>query len=395
MADKTLTEAAWKSLTKGKAVTADADVLKALALLARADKLKPDATGLAQQRDALAAVDKALATFEKANAKTAKADKALQAGLSDMSGGVERSRKAVEQQIRDLATSTAKAKAAAPDEDEGDDTPDILTTRMVPLLRQVRAGTPAHTKLVLSGKEVVVLLSRKPISPARRTLMVEQLEQKGSVKVIDGTCVLDNKFITFVLDNPASGLAKKISAALLKQTGLRVPVRVRGPDGDIDEDDDDEEAVGAKDKPQATSTTSQQATVDKGRFVNHAKSRLAWEKVRQKLQADLKSLESAVLGYCKGQPDLAGPATAKVRKLDTILVELDESLMDILDKALNAQTDQKRLDLHEESRAVLARYIRFVKSDPLLAGVDQNPFVPLKTREFLLASLQALDKSLA
>ncbi|HIV70723.1 MAG TPA: hypothetical protein H9903_07325 [Candidatus Aquabacterium excrementipullorum] len=395
MADKALTESAWKALVKGKAVTQDADVLKALGLLARVEKPKPDAAGLIAQRDALGGIEKALAAFSKVNLKALREDKVLTKGVSELTTALERHRKSLETLAKELE------REAKSSEDDDEDAPDILTTRMVPLIRQVKAGVEAHTKLALSGKEVVVMLSRKPISPARRTLLVEQLEQKGSVKIIDGTCILENKFVTFVLNNPASGLAKKISAALYKQTNQRVPVRVRGPDGDVDEEGEEEQAQeeGAKGQDVKGKTeapvTKSGTTVDKGRFVNHAKSRLAWEKVRQKLQADLKALEAAILGYCKGKPDLAGPATAKVRKLDTILVALDESLIDILDKALNAQTDQKRLDLHEASRAVLARYINFVKSDSLLAGIDQNPFVPLKTREFLLTSLQALDKSLA
>lgn len=387
MADKHLTESHWKTATKGKDLAADGDVLKALALVARAEKAKPDAAGLAAQRDALSLLDKALAGFQKTNAKVLRADKALVGLMADMTAATERTRKALETQAKALD----KAKANADEDEDEEEAPDLLTTRMVPLLRQVRQGNPMHTKLALAGREMVVMLSRKAIAPARKVLMVTMLEQKNGVKVIDGTCVLENKFVTFVLNNSASGLAKRISAALLKQTGMRVPVRVRGPDGDLDEDDEDE---GSKDAP-APSKDGGKAGVQVGRFVNHARSRLAWQKVRQKVQADLQGLERAIVSYCATQPDLSKDAVAKVRKLDGILKTLDESLSDTLDRALNAPDDKQRLALHEESRKVLAGYIQFVKSDALLAGVDKNPFVPLKTREFLVTSLQALDKSLA
>lgn len=444
MADKFLTESHWKTTTKGKDITGDAEVLKALSLLARAEKGKPGPATLASQREALGVIDKAMAAFEKTNAKVVRADKTLVALLADVGKAIERARK-------DLTTAQAKAEADA-DADE-DDAPDILTTRMVPLLRQVRQGTEMHTKLALAGRELVVMLSRKAIPPTRKAMLADMLEQKSSIKVVDGTCVLENKFVTFVLNNPAAGLAKRISAALLKQTGLRVPVRVRGPEGDLDEDDDadDADAQAQADalskRLKALMPALQKALVDKhpasdalkrgaseagallkqsrweaaakliqmletqvktkgpteepsakpqvGRFVNHARSRIAWQKVRQKVQADLDTLEKAILAYCKTQPDLNTDAAGKVRKLDAILTTLDESLSDTLDQALNAPDDRQRLALHEQSRKVLARYIQFVSSDPLLEGVDQNPFVPLKTREFLTSSLQALDKSLA
>ena len=474
MADKFLTEAHWKTTTKGKDLAGDADVLKALSLLARAEKGKPGAATIADQRDALGTIDKAMAAFEKANAKAIKADKALIALVADIGKATDRTRKDLEQQAKDIAAAQAKAQAEA-DADDGDDAPDILTTRMVPLLRQVRQGVAMHTKLAVAGREVVVMLSRKAIAPTRKALLVDMLEQKGSAKMVNGTCVLENKFITFVLDNPAAGMAKRISAALLKQTGMRVPVRVRGPNGDLDEDDEAQDTDAKpedKTKPQTDETQRakplsdrlktllpqvQKALVDKhpnaaaiklaaseagalikqarwdaaeqvlqalekqlaspgsgptgtpqppepsssapkgpktGRFVNHIQARLAWVNVRKKLGSDLQSLERAILDYCKTQPDLSTSAAAKVRKLDGILGVLDERLTETLDKALGAPDDAQRLVWHEQARKVLQDYITFVKTDDLLDGIEKNPFVPLKTRTFLVTSLQTIDKSL-
>jgi hypothetical protein len=84
-----------------------------------------------------------------------------------------------------------------------------------------------------------------------------------------------------------------------------------------------------------------------------------------------------------------------VKKLDRILEELDESLIDILDRALNAADIGERTALHEQSRTILARYIQFVDSDPLLAALDHNPFTPLATHANLKKTLQVLDRSLA
>jgi len=59
--------------------------------------------------------------------------------------------------------------------------------------------------------------------------------------------VQEEGMTTFALKTQVAGLAKKLKLALLEQTGLRVKVRCRGEDGDID-DDLEEIAEAAKDK---------------------------------------------------------------------------------------------------------------------------------------------------
>ncbi len=153
------------------------------------------------------------------------------------------------------AEKKAKADAAKKDDDEDDDddeSPEILSTKMLPLLRLVQKGQTMHTLVAKSGKQVVVMMSRKPIPPARRKLLADQLGG-GSTKYYPGHCSLEGGATTFVLKAEVAGMSKLVKRALLEQTGLRVnKVKCRGEDGDDDDDgDDDPRAKGpGQDEPE-------------------------------------------------------------------------------------------------------------------------------------------------
>ena len=143
---------------------------------------------------------------------------------------------------KDTERAVEARKASADDEEES---PALLTTRLIPLLRELRKGDVEMQALIaLAGKETVVLLSRKAISPARGKLLKDQMTNPSGLKFIRGTCLLEQGSITFVVQGPAVGLAKKIKAALLQQTEQRLKVRVRGEDpNDVDEEGEDNEST--------------------------------------------------------------------------------------------------------------------------------------------------------
>lgn len=215
--EKQLSETAWKSFANGRGLK-DGPLLKALAELAKADQ--PDS-----QQSALDAIDKQTDALLKAH----KGDKELSAYLADMDKAVARARKAAEQ-----------AAAQAKDDDD-EDSPAALTSKLIPLIRQVRnGGEPVFALVATAGKSAAVLMSRKEIAANRKKVLAEYLDASGGVKYLDGQCLLENNALTFVLKGPVAGMAKRLRAALLQQTELALKVRCRGDDG---EDDDGEAAV--------------------------------------------------------------------------------------------------------------------------------------------------------
>ena len=147
-----------------------------------------------------------------------------------------------------------KEKAKGKGEDEEEDSPALLTTKMIPLLRELKKGEVVMPFLLaLAGKESVVLVSRRAISPARGKLLKEQMAQPSGLKFIRGECQYEKQALTFVVQSPGAALAKRLRQALLDQTGMRWKVRVRGEDG-VEEEDGEEE-----DPARKPATAEQQA----------------------------------------------------------------------------------------------------------------------------------------
>lgn len=234
MADKSLTESAWKAFSK-TASYKDGALVKALAAFEKSEK-----SGAQEQLDALDELDKQADLLRKAY----KADKKLGDYLDDLDKALGKQRKT----SQDLLADEKKKAAAKAAEDDEEETPALLTSKMIPLVREVRKGNIVlQTLIATAGKETVVLLSKKSISPARGKLLKEQMTNPGGLKFIRGECLLEDNIMTFVVQSKAAGLAKRLKAALLAQTDLRLKLRVRGVDpddpdapGDVDQDDEDE-----------------------------------------------------------------------------------------------------------------------------------------------------------
>lgn len=221
MADKILTDAEWKKFAKGRTYK-DAALLKALGELAKAERAGPEAV-----LKALDELDKQADALAKAN----KADKELASQVADIGKAVAKQRKLSEQE--------AKAAAKAQEEAEDDESsPAQLTTKLIPLMREVRKGNPMHALIALGGPLAAVLLSRRPITASSRKLLAGEFDG-GSIKYFPAQCIFEANSFTFVLETLPAGIAKKLKAALLKQTEQRYKVRARGADpNEVDDDGD-------------------------------------------------------------------------------------------------------------------------------------------------------------
>ncbi len=166
----------------------------------------------------------------------------------------------------DAKRKVAKAKGDDSDEDD-DDSPAALTTKMVPLIRQLKKGELRLPAMIGSiSKTAAVLISKRSISNAKRKLLNEALDAAGGVKYAKGECYYETGTLHFVMsEGKVGGLAKRVRAALLNQTGLRLKVKLRGEDGeDNDGEEEAEDAATASGMPaapgaQAADTTARPA----------------------------------------------------------------------------------------------------------------------------------------
>ena len=421
---KVLTDAAWKDvLAKNKAVK-DNGMLKALADI---KKLGDDDHDNAQK------------TLDEIVKLTAQLKKSKEASTPAVSKFLAELGSAADVAMKDIAKAKVEAekktrvdaeakkqqekKAAASDEDDDDDEsgPAILTTKLLPLLRQVNKGEIMHTLVARAGKQVAVMLSRKPISPAKRKILAEQLGGAGGIKYYTGQCMKEGGATTFALNTEVSGLSKLMKLALLNQTGQRVKkISCRGADGETDDDDDDDDGGGARvaerdddDQEKGGGRRGKDGEwgdpheEDVPKFVPGVEIRepsreqlaaapQAWDGTRELLQRNINSLKRAVQSQIADQNDgFIDEINGNLQKLDRILSKLDRRLADSLATAGAARDPSDRRDALREAKAILAEYIRYVGSEPLIAHLDGNPFgVKTEIRSTLSASLTKLARAI-
>lgn len=436
MSDKQLSEVEWKKFAKGRDLK-DILLVKALARLESAE-----AEGEQAQLKALDEVDKQAQALLKLH----KTDKDIGTRLAALDKVLQKERLAAVQAAK------MREKAQAKDaQDDNDENPAVLSTRMVPLLREVAKGQTLQAMIALSGKETAVLLSRKPIGPPMRKLLTTALGTTAGVKFLPAECILEAKSHTFVVKASAAGLAKRLGAALLAQTGLRLKIRVRGEDPtDIDADGEEEAEAGTVDK------TRTAPAADEGLAFNQRLATLmprikvalatpgtvaaglklkvseAGEHARKKRfeQANALLDEAEHMLRTPGKaafddqafqqrwarvrtawPDALEDVNAQLSRLGKALRATGEPLgQQIADQGLSALTGRLRVGLqaalvdlesarpHQRAaaagraRAAAQSMQRFLDTDPVLPLLESNPFgVMLTVRSRLTVALRAID----
>jgi hypothetical protein len=240
---KALSDRGWKEVASDNKVK-DNGLQKALEKLPKIDdEAHDDAT------KALSEVSKLAQALKKDRAVAAMAEVVKYLGsmldaAEDALKLVEKDQAAQEKKQKAQAAADARkkkdeedAEAEGEDDEEDDETSELLTTKFKPLLKLVQKGNRLYTLVAKAGKKVVIMLSRKPIPPARRRILAEALGG-GSTKYYPGTCSLEAGVVTFHLSAEVAGLTKLVKLALLEQSGIRInKVVCRGEDGEDNEDD--------------------------------------------------------------------------------------------------------------------------------------------------------------
>ena len=125
-----------------------------------------------------------------------------------------------------------------------------------------------------------------------------------------------------------------------------------------------------------------------------AKARQAWVATRQKVDADISNLHDAFTAAFKDHGRQGDLTKAFRDRVDSVLETLDEALAHKLD-AVNGATDAgERAKLVQEAHTLIDGYNKHVASDPTIAELDKNPFVPLSIQKTMTATLTALSKAI-
>jgi hypothetical protein len=101
----------------------------------------------------------------------------------------------------------------------------------------------------------------------------------------------------------------------------------------------------------------------------------AWRDTHRQADERIKALQAAVKAHCADSPAALRAEIEKgLARLDAVLDAVDHRLADALDKAGGAKDEAARQAELAMAKALCAEYIGFVRGDPLVAHIDQNPF---------------------
>ena len=125
----------------------------------------------------------------------------------------------------------------------------------------------------------------------------------------------------------------------------------------------------------------------------YAKSRMAWVATRAKVESDIARLHGALASAYQGHGAAQALEKAFQSRVDAMLGALDESLAEKLDEVNQATDAAQRAQLVQQARQIMQRYESYLASEPLIARLDANPFVPVAIGKTLTATLATLSKT--
>ena len=113
------------------------------------------------------------------------------------------------------------------------------------------------------------------------------------------------------------------------------------------------------------------------------------------VEKNIEEVKKAVKGhYAHEHPDLVKQIHEGLEKLDGIMEKLDHRIADALAKAHAAKDEAARKAELKNAKVILADYIQYVKSEPLVAHVDKNPWVKVDLKKTLIDTITHMAQSI-
>ena len=122
----------------------------------------------------------------------------------------------------------------------------------------------------------------------------------------------------------------------------------------------------------------------------------AWRRTHGQANERIGALKAAVQSHCAdAHPELRQEIEKGLVKLDEVLNTADHRLADSMANAGKAADDSAQKAELKSAKAILTEYINYVKSEPLVAHMDQNPFgVKTDLKALLVAGLTNAAKAI-
>ena len=122
----------------------------------------------------------------------------------------------------------------------------------------------------------------------------------------------------------------------------------------------------------------------------------AWRRTHGQANERIGALKAAVKSHCAdAHPELRQEIERGLVKLDEVLNTVDQRLADALANAGKAVDDSAQKAELKSAKAILTEYINYVKGEPLVAHMDENPFdVKTDLKALLVAGLTNAAKAI-
>jgi hypothetical protein len=284
----------------------------------------------------------------------------------------------------------AGAKKSDEDEDEEEEAEEEedeeYAAKLLAAFQKLKgAKDVSYEFLVCDAKPVCGIMVAKKITPKHRQQLTEVTG--GSKRFLPvGTCSFQDGKFTFAIEKPVTGLARKLQNSIKNFTGKKLAIAVGAESVG---DDEEQPASGEDEAPQTVAPPK----LGKAEL---AKAPNVWHSTRDILDKNIEALKRAVMqASADDHPDLIDEINENLGKLDGIMDKLDTKLADSLAKAYAAKDEVARKAELKNSKAILADYIKYVKSEPLIAHVDANPFgVKTNLKKVLMDSLTHMAQAI-
>lgn len=127
-----------------------------------------------------------------------------------------------------------------------------------------------------------------------------------------------------------------------------------------------------------------------------AQAAASWRQTHRQADERIEALKSAIKAhYAEAHPELLQEIEKGAARLDGVLDNVDHRLADVMVNAGKAGDDAARKTELKNAKALLTEYIVYVKSEPLIAHMDANPFgVKTGLRALLAAGLTDAAKAI-
>jgi len=123
---------------------------------------------------------------------------------------------------------------------------------------------------------------------------------------------------------------------------------------------------------------------------------IEWRKIHVHADQRIEALKTAIKAHYAGRPPkLLAEIEGGVAKLDAVLDKVDQQLADAMADAATARDEGVRKSHLKNAKSLLLKDAAYIKTDPLIAHMDHNPFgVEMNLKGLLAAGLVKAAKAL-